>query len=83
MKYVHMTEQKRVAGLTQDNTALKDRIVTDQKQVVVVGLGYVGLPLAIVARERGHRVFGVEILKIHLRRRFKRSAFLFLERLRL
>jgi UDP-N-acetyl-D-glucosamine dehydrogenase len=61
MKYVHMTEQKRVAGLTQDNTALKDRIVTDQKQVVVVGLGYVGLPLAIVARERGHRVFGVDI----------------------
>src|SRR6185369_12520711 len=30
------------------------------KNVAVVGLGYVGLPLALVARARGHRVVGIE-----------------------
>src|SRR6185369_216122 len=30
------------------------------KNVAIVGLGYVGLPLALVARARGHRVVGIE-----------------------
>jgi nucleotide sugar dehydrogenase len=31
------------------------------QEVVVVGLGYVGLPLAILSREKGYRVFGIDI----------------------
>lgn len=31
------------------------------QRVVVVGLGYVGLPLAILARQKGHTVSGVDI----------------------
>ncbi len=31
------------------------------QKVVIVGLGYVGLPLAILAREHGHAVTGVDI----------------------
>lgn len=31
-----------------------------RERVVVVGLGYVGLPLAILSRVRGHAVFGID-----------------------
>lgn len=34
---------------------------TAKGSVVVVGLGYVGLPLALLAREKGWNVFGVDI----------------------
>jgi len=31
------------------------------QNIVVIGLGHVGLPLAVVLAERGHNVFGVEV----------------------
>ncbi|HEV8677675.1 MAG TPA: nucleotide sugar dehydrogenase [Candidatus Paceibacterota bacterium] len=47
-------------GLLQIQDAVQATPITSQK-VVVVGLGYVGLPLAILAREHGHRVSGIDI----------------------
>jgi UDP-N-acetyl-D-glucosamine dehydrogenase len=35
--------------------------VTDQQRVVVVGQGYVGLPLAVAAAQAGHDVTGVDL----------------------
>ncbi len=40
---------------------LAKRAETDQKQIVtVIGLGYVGLPLALMAETEGYRVFGID-----------------------
>ena len=33
------------------------------KTVTIVGLGYVGLPLACLCAERGHKVYGLDIDK--------------------
>lgn len=40
---------------------LLNRIETKQAQVAIVGLGYVGLPLAVVFAEAGFRVVGIDI----------------------
>ncbi len=37
--------------------------MTNKKTVCVIGLGYVGLPLAIRAKERGYAVYGVDMNK--------------------
>ncbi|HET8581195.1 MAG TPA: nucleotide sugar dehydrogenase [Candidatus Paceibacterota bacterium] len=34
---------------------------TQPRTVAIVGLGYVGLPLAVIARRRGHTVYGIDI----------------------
>ncbi len=34
-----------------------------QKNLVVIGLGYVGIPLALLAKEKGYFVFGLDISK--------------------
>ena len=50
----------------------KARIKTKNLKVAVVGLGYVGLPLAIEFAKKGFSVFGVEIDKdrlVHLKKR--------------
>lgn len=39
---------------------LIDRLASDQAVVGVVGLGYVGLPLAVVLAESGYRVIGID-----------------------
>ena len=41
--------------------SLKDKIVSKQAIVAVVGLGYVGLPLALLFAEKGFRVIGIDI----------------------
>ncbi len=39
------------------------RHITKDKTIVVVGLGYVGLPLALLAREAGYDVIGLDVRK--------------------
>ncbi len=39
---------------------MRDRIPCRSARVAIVGLGYVGLPLAVLCTERGYRVFGIE-----------------------
>ena len=41
--------------------SLKDRIASKQAHVAVVGLGYVGLPLAVRIAEVGLRTYGIDI----------------------
>lgn len=40
---------------------LKDRIVSKSVKVGILGLGYVGLPLALLCVEKGFRVVGIDI----------------------
>ncbi|NLU50540.1 MAG: UDP-N-acetyl-D-glucosamine dehydrogenase, partial [Syntrophomonadaceae bacterium] len=40
---------------------LKEKILTKQAKTAVVGLGYVGLPLAVELGKAGYRVIGVDI----------------------
>ena len=42
-------------------TTLKDKIVSREATVAVVGLGYVGLPLACAFASKGYRVIGVDL----------------------
>ncbi len=36
---------------------------TEDKNISIIGLGYVGLPLAVSAANRGHKVYGIDISK--------------------
>jgi UDP-N-acetyl-D-glucosamine dehydrogenase len=40
---------------------LKDKLVTLKAKVGVIGLGYVGLPLAIELSKKGYQVYGIDI----------------------
>ena len=40
---------------------LADRIDSRQANVSVIGLGYVGLPLAVIFAEGGFRVVGIDL----------------------
>lgn len=40
---------------------LLNRIITHRATLAVIGLGYVGLPLAVAFAERGFQVFGVDV----------------------
>ena len=46
-----------------DVKRLLDKIETRQAVVSIIGLGYVGLPLAVVFAEAGFRVFGIDVDK--------------------
>src|SRR5687768_12435776 len=49
-------------GLCLDAGArLRERIETRQARVAVIGLGYVGLPLALACAEAGFHTLGLEI----------------------
>lgn len=47
----------------KEGSQIKDEKIkmNDSKNVCVVGLGYVGLPLALLTREKGHQVTGLDI----------------------
>lgn len=38
----------------------------NSSKVAIIGLGYVGLPLAVHFAERGHTVLGLEIGRAHV-----------------
>ncbi|MDP2299719.1 MAG: NAD(P)-binding domain-containing protein, partial [Actinomycetota bacterium] len=41
---------------------LRERIESGEAVLAVVGLGYVGLPLAVEMAKAGHRVVGIDVL---------------------
>ncbi|KPK88408.1 MAG: UDP-N-acetyl-D-glucosamine dehydrogenase [Anaerolineae bacterium SM23_ 63] len=51
---------KNTANLSSAARVLIDRFLNREARVGVVGLGYVGLPLAIVLAEAGFRVIGID-----------------------
>jgi UDP-N-acetyl-D-glucosamine dehydrogenase len=50
-------------GDTFMQKVLKEKIINRSAKVVVIGLGYVGLPLAVEIAEKGFKVFGIDISK--------------------
>lgn len=55
---------------------LKHKIVSHQAGIAVVGLGYVGLPLAIAFAQKGYRVFGVDVSKSRVDRIKDRKSYI-------
>jgi nucleotide sugar dehydrogenase len=55
------TPSTQYVGPMQIGQAKQKEHVAPPQKVVVVGLGYVGLPLAMLARDNGHTVSGVDI----------------------
>ncbi len=47
--------------MTQSHTTLLDRIATREARIGIIGIGYVGLPLAVVFAEAGFRVTGFDL----------------------
>jgi len=49
--------------LSDNTSALLDKIKSKKAGVCVVGLGYVGVPLAVASAQAGFSVIGVEVEK--------------------
>jgi UDP-N-acetyl-D-glucosamine dehydrogenase len=49
--------------LSDNTSALLDKIRSKQAKICVVGLGYVGVPLAVASAQAGFRVVGVDVEK--------------------
>jgi UDP-N-acetyl-D-glucosamine dehydrogenase len=47
--------------------ALRDKIINKHARIGIIGLGYVGLPLAVEFARKGFRVFGIDINKERVR----------------
>jgi UDP-N-acetyl-D-mannosaminuronate dehydrogenase len=46
---------------TDMKTALLNKIEAREAQIAIIGIGYVGLPLAVEFAKEGYRVFGVDV----------------------
>jgi UDP-N-acetyl-D-glucosamine dehydrogenase len=55
-----MTQEKNGVSLPPAGQALVDRFQKRDTKIGVVGLGYVGLPLAVVLAEAGYSVIGID-----------------------
>ena len=51
----------RLRGLSNGRDYLLEKIKTRQANVAIIGLGYVGLPLAVAFAEAGFRITGIDI----------------------
>ncbi|NWJ48907.1 MAG: nucleotide sugar dehydrogenase [Chloroflexi bacterium] len=56
-------DNKRTVTVSSAGAALLNRLETRQAIVAIIGLGYVGLPLAVAYAEAGFRVVGLDIDK--------------------
>ena len=56
----------RLEAINQHAAALVERFASRTALVGVIGLGYVGLPLALRFSEAGFRVLGFEIGRAHV-----------------
>ncbi len=50
-----------MTGIDKVSKTLKAKITSKKAKIAVIGLGYVGLPLAVTFSERGYSVIGVDI----------------------
>jgi UDP-N-acetyl-D-glucosamine dehydrogenase len=55
---------------------LIDRIINKKVKVGIIGLGYVGLPLAVLFAKRGFSVFGMDIDKDRIKRAKKGKSYI-------
>lgn len=55
---------------------LIDKIVNKKAKVGIIGLGYVGLPLAVLFAQKGFQVFGMDIDKDRLRRAKRGQSYI-------
>ncbi len=55
---------------------LKKKIISKNAKIAVIGLGYVGLPLAISFAKKGFHVFGVDINLQHIERLKKGESYI-------
>lgn len=55
---------------------LKEKIQKKQAKIAVIGLGYVGLPLAVEFAKKGFRVWGIELDKDRLKRISKKESYI-------
>jgi UDP-N-acetyl-D-glucosamine dehydrogenase len=47
---------------------LKDRILSKKAKIAIIGLGYVGLPLALTFIKKGFKVYGIDVDKDRVKR---------------
>jgi UDP-N-acetyl-D-glucosamine dehydrogenase len=50
-----------MTALTEHAALLRERIITKEARIAVIGCGYVGLPLAVRLAETGFRVAGIDV----------------------
>ncbi len=55
---------------------LRDKIGSKKAKVGIIGLGYVGLPLAVLFAQKGFQVFGMDIDKNRLRRAKRGQSYI-------
>src|SRR5437016_6130878 len=65
-----------VSEVVSSAQAFDDRIATREAAVGIVGLGYAGLPLAMVFAEAGFPVTGIDINKKRVRAVERRRSYL-------
>jgi UDP-N-acetyl-D-glucosamine dehydrogenase len=58
------------------STALKHKILTRQARIAVIGLGYVGLPLAVCFAKAGFKVYGLDTDKDRVERVNKKQSYI-------
>ena len=56
--------------------ALRDKIVNRKAKIGVIGLGYVGLPLAVIFARGGFQVYGIDIDKDRVKRVKKSQSYI-------
>ncbi len=55
---------------------LKDKVIENKFTVGIIGLGYVGLPLALEFAQKGIKVIGFDLDEFKIRQDFKRKKIL-------
>ena len=55
---------------------LKEKILNKKAKVGIIGLGYVGLPLAITFAKRGFKVYGIDVDKDRIERLDKGESYI-------
>ena len=56
--------------------ALKEKILKKKAKVCIVGLGYVGLPLALEFAKKGYFVYGYDTNKSRIKKLYKKEKYI-------